>query len=204
MKLLVATRNAGKLREIRRVLESEGIEILGLDDLPDAPEPEEDGETFLDNARKKAWSLVRATELPALADDSGLVVDVLGGRPGVHSARFAGAGATDERNNRKLIQELRGVPPGRRSAAFVCAMVLALPDRREFTAEGRLEGRILERPKGTRGFGYDPLFFVEESGTTLAEMELETKNRLSHRGRALRALLPSILELAREATGRHE
>lgn len=199
MRLLLATRNGGKLREVRGLLAGEGVEVLGLGDLPAAPEVVEDGATFLENARKKARALAGATELPVLADDSGLVVDALGGAPGVHSARYAGPDAADSDNNRKLLRELDGVPPERRTAAFVCAMVLLLPDRGEFVAEGRLEGRILAGPRGTGGFGYDPLFWVEAEGCTLAEMELRAKNRLSHRGRALEALRPTLLAWAREA-----
>lgn len=193
MTLLVATRNAGKLREIRELLALDGVEVRGLAELPGGgPRVEEDGTTFEENARKKARVLSVSTELPVLADDSGLVVNALGGRPGVHSARYAGPGATDADNNRRLLEALREVPPGERGAAFVCAMVLALPGRGEFGAEGRLEGRILEAPRGTDGFGYDPLFWVESEGCTLAEMDLATKNRLSHRARALTALLPRL------------
>ncbi len=195
MKLLVATRNLGKLREIARLLEPRGIEVLGLGDLPEAPEVIEDGDTFLANARKKAWALVEATGLPALADDSGLEVDALGGRPGVHSARYAGPGATDHANNRKLLEELAGVPAAERTAAFACALVLAVPGGAEAVAEGRLAGRLLEAPRGDGGFGYDPLFLVEEHGRTLAELELDAKNRLSHRAQALGRLVPGILEL---------
>jgi XTP/dITP diphosphohydrolase len=195
--LLLATRNPGKLREFRGLLAPEGIEVRGLADLPGAPEVEEDGATFRENAWKKARALAAFSGLPALADDSGLTVEALGGRPGVRSARYAGPGATDADNNRKLLEELRGVPPERRRAAFVCAMALAVPRGAGAEAEGRLEGRLLEAPRGTGGFGYDPLFLVEEVGLTLAEMELSAKNRLSHRGRALGALLPRLRELSR-------
>jgi XTP/dITP diphosphohydrolase len=195
VKLLVATRNGGKLREIRDLLDAEGIEVIGLRDLPAAPEVEEDEDTFLGNARKKAWALAEASGLPVLADDSGLSVDALGGRPGVHSARFAGPAAHDEENNRKLLREMEGVAPAGRKAAFVCAMVLAVPGHGEHFAEGRLEGSILEAARGTEGFGYDPLFLVSGRGETLAELALATKNRLSHRGQALNALLPHILAL---------
>lgn len=197
MKLLVATRNRGKLREIREILAFAGVEVFGLADLPNAPEVEEDADTFLENARKKAWTLARATGLATLADDSGLTVTALHGRPGVRSARFAGPDATDADNNRKLLEEMEGVAAARRQAAFVCAMVLACPPQAEHCAEGRLGGSILEIPRGTAGFGYDPLFLVEGTSHTLAELDLSTKNRLSHRGKALSALLPCILELAR-------
>ncbi len=196
MRLLVATRNAGKLRELRALLGERGVEVRGLLDVPGAPVVEEDAETFLGNALKKARVLAEATGLPVLADDSGLVVDALGGRPGVHSARYAGPGSADADNNRKLLRELAGVPPENRGAAFVCAMALVVPDGREFTASGRLSGRILEQGRGGDGFGYDPLFLVEEEGRTLAEMELAAKNRMSHRARALEEILPRVLELA--------
>ncbi|MEW6486620.1 MAG: XTP/dITP diphosphatase [Thermodesulfobacteriota bacterium] len=197
--LLFATRNPGKLRELRGLLAPEGIEVRGLDQVPGAPEVEEDGATFRENAWKKARALAGFAGLPALADDSGLAVEALGGRPGVRSARYAGPGAADADNNRRLLEELRGVPPEGRRAAFVCAMALAVPGnaRAEAEAQGRLEGRLLEAPRGTGGFGYDPLFLVEEAGLTLAEMELPAKNRLSHRARALAALLPRLRELAR-------
>ncbi len=202
MKLLVATRNDGKLREIRGLLDSDGITVVGLAEIDAGPPVAEDSDTFLGNARKKAHALSLATGLPVLADDSGLAVEALGGAPGVRSARFAGAEATDEENNRKLLRELAGVPPERRSAAFVCAMVLALPEGGERFAEGRLEGRILDAPRGAHGFGYDPLFLLEDLGLTLAEVDLSVKNRLSHRAQALNALRPLILEaLLRDRPG---
>ncbi len=199
MKLVVATANAGKLREFRRMLEPLGFEVLGLADLADRPEIREDGDTFLDNARAKAWPLARSLGGPVLADDSGLVVDSLGGAPGVRSARYAGPDATDSDNNRKLLAELAGVPAERRTAAFVCALVLAVPGLGEVAAEGRVEGRILDRPRGEGGFGYDPLFLVEGLGRTAAELDPDTKNRVSHRGRALRLLLPVLRDLGRGA-----
>ena len=200
MKLLMATGNAGKLREVRGLLAPEGVEVLGLRDLPDAPEVVEGGDTFLANARKKAWTLARATGLPVLADDSGLAVAALGGRPGVYSARYAGPEAGDVENNDRLLEELQGLPARERGAEFVCAMVLAVPGReeREFIAEGRLPGSLLDAGRGSDGFGYDPLFLEASTGCTLAEMELETKNGLSHRHRALEQLLPELRRLARE------
>jgi XTP/dITP diphosphohydrolase len=192
MKLVLATRNAGKLREVRDLLQAEGIEVTGVSDLGVPYDVVEDGQTFLENARKKAWALAAATGLPALADDSGLTVGAVGGAPGVRSARYAGPDSSDEDNIRKLLDALREVPAGRRAAAFVCAMVLAVPGRGEFMSEGRLEGEIVDAPRGTNGFGYDPIFVLKPGGPTLAEMDLETKNSLSHRACALRALLPSI------------
>lgn len=200
MRLLMATGNAGKLREVRGLLAGEGLQVLGLCDLPDAPEVVEDGDTFLANARKKAWTLARAVGLPVLADDSGLAVAALGGRPGVHSARYAGPGAGAAENNARLLEELAGVPEGARGAEFVCAMVLAVPgpEEREFVAEGRLPGTLLPAGRGSDGFGYDPLFLEATTGRTLAEMDLETKNGLSHRHRALAQLLPELRRLVCE------
>ncbi len=186
--LIVATRNKGKLLEIRKILEGVDCRIFSLADFPDLPEIEEDGETFEQNAVKKASTIAKISGLSALADDSGLAVDALGGRPGVISARYAGTGATDEMNNAKLLEEMRGVPTERRGAAFHCVIALFLSDGSCTTFSGELRGTILEAPKGSEGFGYDPLFLVEEEGLSLAELPLETKNRLSHRGKALELL----------------
>lgn len=192
--LVIATGNRGKLAEVRRILEEAGlpVRVYALDEFPGITLPPEDGETFVDNARLKALAVARQAGRPALADDSGLCVDVLGGRPGVRSARYAGEGAGDAANNAKLLAELAGVPAERRGAEFRSAVVLALPDGRWTAAEGSVRGRILEAPRGDGGFGYDPLFFSDELGMTFAEATPEAKNRVSHRGRALRALLPRL------------
>lgn len=195
MKLVVATRNAGKLKEIRRLLATADVEVLGLASIADAPEVEEDGATFEANAIKKAVTLAQFCGCPTLADDSGLAVDVLDGAPGVHSARYAGPMADDEANNRKLLAALADVPPERRTAAFHCAMALATPDGRSRTCDGLVRGRILEAPRGEGGFGYDPLFLVAEYGRTMAELPLDIKNRISHRGQALRRMLPLLQSL---------
>lgn len=189
MDLVIATRNQGKLREIRHLLEATEIRVLGLDAFADMPEVEEDGETFADNARKKAVTVARLTGCLTLADDSGLEVMQLGGAPGVRSARYAGEDADDAANNRKLLTELAGVPQRQRRGAFVCAMALCGPagDCRFFF--GRLEGILAEEPRGAGGFGYDPLFLVPEYGKTLGELPMEIKNRISHRGQALRQVL---------------
>jgi XTP/dITP diphosphohydrolase len=192
MELVVATRNAGKLKEIRRLLEGTGIAVLGLDAFPALPEVVEDGATFDENARKKAAQTARQTGRMTLADDSGLEVAALGGAPGVYSARYAGAGAGDAANNAKLLAELAGVPPTERRGAFVCAMALCGPDGVCATFAGRLEGMIVEAPRGDGGFGYDPLFLVPGYGQTLAELPLEVKNRISHRGQALRLALEHL------------
>ena len=146
---------------------------------------------------KKAREIAEYTGLPALADDSGLVVDALDGAPGIYSARYAGQHATDEDNNRKLIANLRGIPENHRTARFCCAIALAAPDGRVQTAQATWEGRILTSPRGNNGFGYDPLFYVPTHNCTAAELPSQTKNRLSHRGQALRAILPRILDLFR-------
>lgn len=192
MQLLVATGNAGKLREIRKLFAERSLEVLGLADVPPVPEAVEDGESFAENAEKKARHYAKATGLPTLADDSGLVVDALGGAPGVFSARYAGEDADDAANNRKLLAQLQGVPAAKRRAAFVCALALCEPEGDCRIFAGRLGGVLLEAPRGDGGFGYDPLFLVPEYGKTLAELPIEIKNRISHRGQALRLLLEQL------------
>ena len=186
MELVVATRNAGKLKEIRHLLEALGIRVVGLDSFPEVPEVVEDGDTFAANAVKKALAMARYTSRPCLADDSGLVVAALEGRPGVHSARYAGAGATDQDNNRRLLKEMANIPADQRQAAFCCVIALCLPDESPHLFEGRVEGLILDQPRGDGGFGYDPLFWLPEFSCTMAELPLATKNLISHRGQALR------------------
>lgn len=190
--LVVATRNRGKLREIERMLGEEGIAVLGLDAFPEIPEIEEDGDTFAANAAKKAQTVARATGRLTLADDSGLTVAVLDGAPGVYSARYAGEGASDADNNRKLLAALEAVPAERRQAAFCCVMALCTPDGDCKFFEGRLAGIILDALRGEGGFGYDPLFLVPEYAKTLAELPLEIKNRISHRGQALRLVVDHL------------
>jgi len=192
MRLVVATRNAGKLKEIKKLLAPLGVHAEGLAELDCALDVIEDGDSFAANARKKATEIAALTGRLTLADDSGLVVDALAGEPGIYSARYAGAGSSDADNNARLLRELASVPAERRTAAFVCAMALADADGncREFS--GRLAGRILEAARGDEGFGYDPLFLVAEYGKTLAELPLEIKNRISHRGSALRQVIAAI------------
>jgi len=185
MRIVVATRNPGKLREIREGLKGLDVELLSLADFPNAPEVIEDGESFAANAIKKARALSASTGLPALADDSGLEVDALAGAPGVRSARFAGEGADDAENNRKLLALLQNVPPAQRGARFVCVLALAWPEGKVEIMEATAEGRILERARGDRGFGYDPIFFSPELGATFSEVDAPTKLRVSHRGKAL-------------------
>jgi len=196
VKLLVATGNPGKLVEVREILEGLDLELVSLADAG-LPAPEEPFATFHENASAKATACAARAGLWTLADDSGLCVDALHGGPGVHSARFADS---DEARRRKLLEHLRGVVATRRGAHFFCAVALASPDaRRVYRAEGRVDGRIAEAPRGTNGFGYDPLFLPDEvPGRTLAELGAAEKNALSHRGRALQGLRPLLDQLARE------
>jgi XTP/dITP diphosphohydrolase len=185
MQLLIATRNAHKLDEIRSILQLPGVEIVGADDVPGLPEVVEDGDTFEANAAKKAVELAAASGLLTLADDSGLEVDALDKAPGVYSARYAGEPSDDAANNRKLLAALDGVAA--RTARFRCAMALATPDGRYETVDGRCEGRIELAPRGAEGFGYDPLFVPDGFDQTFAELDAASKNRISHRGAALAA-----------------
>lgn len=196
--LVLATRNRGKLRELAELLSGTGFQITSLADHPEIPEVVEDGATFLENARKKATAALFRRGVWALADDSGLVVEALGGEPGVHSARYAGAQGDSEANNAKLLREMRGVPNERRSAAFVCAMVLVAPDGREWSVEGRCEGAIGREPRGDGGFGFDPLFVVAGEGMTMAELPPGRKNEISHRGKALREVKEILLAALKE------
>jgi len=185
VKLLLATKNRGKIKEIIRLLKGQRVEVLTLDDFPGISLPKEDRSTFKGNALKKA-RVAGETGLAAISDDSGLCVDALGGRPGVLSARYAGDNATDEENLEKLLLEMKDVPEGKRTASFVCVIALVLPSGKEKTFEGRLEGVIAAKPKGRGGFGYDPVFFLPGKNKTLAELKPEEKNLLSHRGAALK------------------
>jgi len=190
--LVVATRNPGKLREIRHLLEGAGIAVRGLEGFPELPEVVEDGETFAANAAKKAETIARLTGCPCLADDSGLTVAALDGEPGVHSARYAGSQSDDAANNAHLLRELADVPDGRRQAAFCCVMALVLPGRPTVFFEGQVAGSILHAPRGQGGFGYDPLFLVAGFEQTMAELALDEKNRISHRGQALRQVVTAL------------
>jgi len=195
LRILIATKNPGKLREIRRLTAGHDWSFLSLADLPAIPEAVEDGATFAENARKKALHYAGHSGLPTLADDSGLEVDALDGAPGVHSARYAGEPRDDAANNRKLLEHLAGVLPQQRTARFRCAMALAIPGRVLAETQGCVEGLILTEPRGTGGFGYDPLFLLPELGRTMAELEPDEKNRLSHRGQALREMLARLEQL---------
>lgn len=189
MKVVLASGNRGKVREIAALLAGTGIEILPQSDF-DVPEADETGLTFVENAILKARNAAAHTGLPAIADDSGLEVDALDGAPGVHSARYAGPNATDAVNNARLLSNLAGVPEAARTARFRCLAIFLRHqnDPAPILAEGVWEGRILEVPRGEGGFGYDPVFFVPALGRTSAELAPEEKNRLSHRGQAIRVL----------------
>lgn len=191
-RLLFATTNPGKLKELR-LLVGDAVELVSLKDLPPITEPVEDGETFEANAEKKAREYAVASGLPTLADDSGLCVDTLGGRPGVHSARYAPG--DDRARYLKLLGELEGVPEERRTASFQCALCLAIPGKGTKVEVGRCEGRILTEPRGSHGFGYDPVFYVPLLGKTVAELAPEEKAAVSHRGQAFRKMLPALLAL---------
>jgi XTP/dITP diphosphohydrolase len=181
--IVLATRNSGKIREFRQLLKNFPVEIKGLNDFGPIPEVEEDGATFDDNAYKKALFTAKALGLPAMADDSGLVVEALRGKPGVKSARYAGEKATDKDNIDKLLGEMRG--KDNRQAAFECVISIAVPSGPALTYEGRCEGEITREPKGESGFGYDPIFFYPQYGKTFAELNSDEKNSVSHRGKAL-------------------
>jgi XTP/dITP diphosphohydrolase len=182
--LLVATANRGKFCELQLLLQGTVATLFSTADFPGLPEVVEDGVTFAENAIKKAESAARNTGMPVIADDSGLLVDALGGRPGVYSARYAGENAGDTENNARLLKELSGIPPQQRTAAFFCVIALCLPGGECLTFDGQLKGVILDSPQGTGGFGYDPLFLVPEFGQTLAELPVNVKNAISHRGKA--------------------
>lgn len=192
--MLIATHNPGKIREYRALLQNTNDDIVGLDDLGITHDVDETGMSFAENALLKARAFALVTGQVALADDSGLEVDALGGRPGVRSARYAGPNATDEDRYRKLLSELDGVAPELRQARFRCAIAVAWPDGRCVLTTGTCEGMIAMQPRGTNGFGYDPVFFVPEYRSSMAELSDEVKNTLSHRARAARALLRILVK----------
>ncbi|MGB5267958.1 MAG: RdgB/HAM1 family non-canonical purine NTP pyrophosphatase [Polyangiales bacterium] len=197
MRILVATMNEGKLREYERLLaDVPGIELETMASLPEPVDVVEDRDTFAGNALKKATEIAAASGVACLADDSGLEVDALGGRPGVYSARYAGEGATDTENNAKLLDELFGTAEQERTARFQCAIALVDGDGRTLAAaDGACEGRIGRAPKGAHGFGYDPLFIPDGYDQTMAELGPETKNEISHRAKAAAKLVPLLQRL---------
>jgi XTP/dITP diphosphohydrolase len=189
--LVLATRNPGKLRELDRILTSQ-IRLAGLEDFPGAPDVPETGTTFEENALLKARAIMAHTGLAAVADDSGLCVDALNGMPGVLSARWAGGHGDDKANLDLVLAQIADVPDARRGARFVCAAALVFPDSREWVVTGTVEGRLIRVPRGSGGFGYDPIFLPDGFDLTTAEMTPEAKDAISHRGRAFRALAPFI------------
>lgn len=191
--LLIATKNRHKFEEIKAFLQKKldwkQTQFSSLLDHSDLPDIEEDCLSFPGNSLKKAKTISKITKQPVLADDSGLCVDALDGRPGVFSARYAGAGATDEKNNQKLLQELKSIPKNNRKAHYVCSIVLYFPDGKFYTALGELHGEMVDEYRGKNGFGYDPIFFMPDQGKTLAEITQEEKIQFSHRTKALEKLL---------------
>jgi XTP/dITP diphosphohydrolase len=195
-RLVLATRNAHKVVELRRILADAGlgdVEVLGMDTFPEVPDVAETGVTFAENALLKARAVAAATGLPAVADDSGVCVAVLGGSPGVFSARWSGRHGDDRANLELLLAQVADVPDEHRAGWFACAAALVLPGGHEEVVEGRLDGRIVREPRGTNGFGYDPVFAPEGDDRTLAEYAPAEKDAVSHRGRAFRALAPVVL-----------
>ena len=192
LEVIVATRNRGKIREFRDALMGLNLRLYGLTDFPDVPEIEEDGDSFAENALKKARFYSTYFGKLTLADDSGLEVDGLKGRPGIRSARYAGERASSQENNQKLLKEMEGIPISKRGARFRCIIAVKSPGGKEAVSEGSCHGRIGFKEKGRKGFGYDPLFFLPRQGKTMAELSLEEKNKVSHRGKALRKIRKMI------------
>jgi XTP/dITP diphosphohydrolase len=197
-RLVLATRNLHKIRELQRILAEADpgeLEIVGVAEFPDVPDVPETGTTFAENALLKARAVARATGLPAVADDSGLCVDVLGGAPGVFSARWAGRHGDDAANLALLLAQLADVPDEARGAHFACAAALVRPDGEEIVVEGTLDGVLTHEARGDNGFGYDPIFLVDSGARTTAEMSAVEKDAISHRGRAFRALAPHLRDV---------
>ncbi|WP_027724146.1 XTP/dITP diphosphatase [Tuberibacillus calidus] len=195
-KVLIASKNEGKIKEFRKMLAPYGTEVLSLNDLPDAPNVEETGATFQENARLKAETIAERYQCLAIADDSGLAIDALGGRPGIYSARYAGEEKDDRKNIEKVLKELEDVPMNERSARFVCVLAVSRPGSETVFAEGECRGLITTAPRGEGGFGYDPIFYIPEMNKTFAELTSDEKNAISHRARALKKLeklLPELL-----------
>lgn len=195
MKVVLASQNPHKLREIQTILSEYGMEVVLQSELGLEIDVDETGTTFEENSRLKAKAVMEATGLPAIADDSGLCVDVLGGAPGVYSARYGGADyVTDTDRLNLLLQNLRGIRPEERTARYVCVITLLMPDGETIMTRGTCEGMILTEPHGTGGFGYDPIFYLPKEGMTFAEMGIERKNQISHRANALRQLCTKLDE----------
>ena len=200
-KLLLATRNKGKIQEFHRILEEIApgeIELVGLDQFPDLADVEETGSTFQENALLKARQMSAATGLPAIADDSGLCVDALGGDPGIFSARWSGVHGDDEANLQKVLDQIKDVPDADRTAYFICVAALVLVDGASHCEEGRFHGQLLHHPVGENGFGYDPIFSPDGYSISSAQMSAADKDAISHRGKALRAIAPHVRKMVAE------
>jgi XTP/dITP diphosphohydrolase len=194
MKIVFATGNEGKVREVREMLDGMEIELVSLSDYTNVPEIVEDGKSFLENALKKAKIISQFTGETVLADDSGLQVDALGGEPGIYSSRYAGEKATDEENNAKLLAKLKNIPQEKRTAFFSCFLVFYRKDGSYDYFEGKWHGQIIDERRGNNGFGYDPVFFVPELKKTAAELPAEIKNKVSHRGHAFAQFKKALAE----------
>jgi XTP/dITP diphosphohydrolase len=194
--VVIATKNLGKVRDFQQMFSKFDLEVKSLHDFPHIEDVEETGETFEENAILKAESLSKQLEQIVIADDSGLIVDALYGKPGVRSARYAGEQKDDQANIKKVLEELQGIDMDKRTARFYCALAVAFQeeDKKTVVVNGTCEGKILEQPRGENGFGYDPIFYIEELKNTMAELTPEEKNKISHRGRALRKLEEKIPE----------
>lgn len=196
--IVLGSRNRKKSREVAEILAPHGIDVISITEFPQVAEVVEDGATFADNAAKKAAEPARQLQQWVIGEDSGLIVNALGGRPGVFSARFSGPGATDESNNRKLQEDLASVPLERRTAAYICTIALADPTGAiRVTAEGHCRGLIITEPRGDNGFGYDPYFLIREYHRTFGELSARVKHQISHRARAMAAFIPGLLQLIR-------
>ncbi len=192
MKIVLATHNKGKIREFQKAFSEIGWEAVPISEVADVEEPEETGSTFEENALQKARYYAKAINLPVLSDDSGIVACALGDRPGIYSARYAGHHGDDEANNQKLVADLAPYSGEDRKGYYACVVALAYPDGKALTGEGKCEGIIRDFYQGEGGFGYDPLFFLPQFGKTMAEISMEEKNKISHRGRALKDLLEKL------------
>jgi len=199
-KILIATRNQGKVREILDLVRDLHVDFLSLTDVGPVPEVEEDRPTFEENARKKARVIADFTGIVTLADDSGLCIDALNGRPGVKSARYAGESASDAEKCARVLHEMTNVPDALRTARFICVLALAFPNSETILFKAACEGRITHEPLGSQGFGYDPIFYFEPAGSTFAQMDRQAKNEVSHRGQALRQFAAYLKRLAAKAS----
>lgn len=195
MRFVVASANSGKIKEIKKVLQDTSLEVVSMSEAGFSDEIEETGSTFEENALIKAEAVAAKVNAIVMADDSGLEVDALNGAPGVYSARYAGEGASDKDRNIKLLKELESTPDDKRQARFVSAIAVVLPDGRNFVVRGTCEGIITRAPSGDNGFGYDPLFYLPEFGATMAQISMEEKNKISHRGKALVKMVEKLKEL---------